>query len=208
MDRFDAGYFDKVTTLVEQVETKTAAEVVVAIYPRSGSYRDIKYLCGMLLAFAWLLFVVLNPWLVTPPFMVPIETAFAFGIGAIVAARLPSVVRLFTTEKRHDDQVRAIANTLFIDDGIGNTRSRTGILIFLSQLERHVEIIPDIGIVENVKPDAWAACLFELKNSAAADDPAQALLDAVRHLGVVLADGLPATDDNPDEIPNRARVLQ
>lgn len=69
MTRFDRRYFDSVTTSVKQAEVRTSAELVVAVYPRSGRYRDVDILCGGLATLAWLLFIVFNSWIEHPDFM-------------------------------------------------------------------------------------------------------------------------------------------
>lgn len=208
MTRFDQSYFDTVTETVELAETKTSAELVVAVFPQSGGYRDVDYLWGGILALIWLLFVVFNPWFVHPDFAIPLETALFFGIGSVISSALPWLRRCLTTTARRDDQVRAAASCMFVTDGVANTRARTGVLIYLSRLEQQLEVIADIGIVENVKTDVWNECVFELKHVAAANDPAEALLNGIRRMEDLLAEYLPAGDDNPDEIPNRARVQQ
>lgn len=206
MTRFDQSYFDRVTQTVEQIETKTSAEVVVAIYPESGSYRDADYLAGSLFAMAWLLFAVFNPWFTHPPGMLPFESALLFGLGMITSINVPQVRTMLTRSPRRDEQVRTAAGSLFVDDGVANTRERTGVLIYLSRFEQQVEVIADLGIVDRIGAEEWNGCVFELHKATMADDPADALLRGINHVGELLATELPAGDDNPDEIPNRPRV--
>ncbi len=182
MTGFEQRYFENVTAAVEQVETRTSAELVVAVYPQSGRYRDVDYLVGAIFAFGWLLFAVFNPWFVHPGYVIPFEAAALFGFGVFTGTHLPALRLYLTTKRRRDTQVRDAAASRFVADGVSNTRERTGLLIYLSRLERRLEVIPDIGIVDTIGPDVWSECLFDLHQVTAADDPAEALLDGVDRL--------------------------
>lgn len=208
MNRFSRDDFDCVTRAVEEAETKTAAEVVVAIHPQSGTYRDVDYLFGVLLALAGLAFIVFNPWTWHPAQLLPLEMAALFVIGALGCSMCPPLRRKLSTGKRRESQVRGMAATLFVEEGVANTRARTGVLLYLSRLEQQVEVIADVGVINSVEPQAWSRCLFDLKKIGSADDTAEALLDGIRRLGDLLSESLPAGEDNPDEIPNRPRTRE
>ena len=47
--------------------------------------------------------------------------------------------------------------SFFVREEVFATRDRTGILLFVSLLERRVEVIGDIGISERVRADDWDA---------------------------------------------------
>jgi len=206
MHRFQENDFENVTRAVEEAETKTAAEIVVAVRPLSGRYRDVDYLFGGLVAVAGLVFIVFNPWTVHPPPLLPVEMVVLFAIGALASSLCGTLRRVLTTVNRRQAQLREAAAALFVDESVANTRARTGLLVYLSLLERQVEVIADVGITNHVQPEAWSRCLFELKKIGPADDTARALVDGIRHLGDVLSQDLPAGEDNPDELPNRPRT--
>lgn len=206
MTRFDQAYFDRVTATVDDIETKTSAEIVVAIYPQSGSYRDADLLCGALAAFGWLLFAIFNPWFVHPAWLLPVELGVIFGIGMLTSFNVPKLRNCLTTKQRREEQVRTSAAGQFVEDGVTNTRGRTGLLIYLSRLEQQVEVLADTGILDRVAATAWNETVFELHKAATAADPAEALLTGLGHVGELLASELPASEDNPDEIPNAPRT--
>jgi len=208
MNRFTQDDFDRVTRAVEEAETRTSAEIVVAIHPHSGPYRDVDYLFGVLLALAGLVFIVLNPWTLHPAPLLPLEMAALFAIGTLGSSMCPLLRRLLSTRKRRESQVRGMAATLFVEEGVANTRARTGVLLYLSRLEQQVEVIADVGVTGGVEPEAWSRCLFELRKIGSAANSAEALLDGIRRLGGLLSEHLPAGEDNPDEIPNRPRTKE
>jgi len=206
MRRFQENDFDNVTRAVEVAEAKTAAEIVVAVHPQSGRYRDVDFLFGGLAALAGLVFIVFNPWTVHPPPLLPVEMVVLFAIGALGCSGCPPLRRLLTTRNRRQRQLREAAATMFVEEGVANTRARTGVLVYLSLFEQQVEVLADVGITNHVPPEAWSRCLFALKKIGTAPDAARALVDGIRQLGDVLSEDLPAGEDNPDELPNRPRT--
>jgi len=208
MARFNQDYFEKVTRAVEEAEEKTSAELVVAIHPQSGTYRDVDFLFAALAAFVGLLFIVFNPWTVHSALLIPFEVALLFVIGALASATWPRIRRRLCRAKRRECQVRSAAAAMFFEEGVANTRDRTGVLVFLSRLEGQVEVIADIGVVRTVKPEQWGPCVFALQKIGSASDVAAALLEGIARLGEVLSEDLPPGEDNPDEIPNRPRTTE
>jgi putative membrane protein len=206
MRNFSQGYFGSVARAVEEAETNTSAEVVVAIRPQSGSYTDTDYLFGGLVAWVGLLFIVFNPWTWHPAYLLPVEMVALCAIGALGCSACSPLRRRLTTSRRRRRQLQEAAATLFLEEGVANTRARTGVLVYLSLLEKQVEVIADVGITQSVKPDVWGRCLFELRKIGPAADVAQSLLDGIQRLGEALSEDLPAGEDNPDELPNRPRT--
>ena len=80
---------------VKDVEGRSAAEVVIAVRGRSGSYRDADLIAGALLSCFTLWFLLFSPWefdllvILSGPLV-------AFGIGALLTSRAPNLRRLFS----------------------------------------------------------------------------------------------------------------
>lgn len=204
--KFDDQYFDAVTLAIEEAETRTSAEIVVVIHPNSGSYRDVDLLFGATLGWLGLVFAIFNPWTVHTEDILALEELVLFVVGVVASMSCPPLRRLLTTSRRRATQVRETSEALFVQYGVANTRERTGILLYLSRFERVLEVLPDVGITDHANPETWNQCVFKLKHAGQAPDPAQALLDGIGELGRVLAEPLPPSDDNPDELPNRPRT--
>jgi len=93
---------------------------------------------------------------------------------------------------------------MFYEAGIANTNAEMGILIYLSLLEHRLELIADRGVLKVVPPLEWNQSLFALKEAGRTPDP-QTLLNTLRDLGALLAKHLPATGENPNELPDMPR---
>ena len=90
---------------------------------------------------------------------------------------------------------------MFYEAGIANTNAEMGLLIYLSLLERRLELIADRGVLRAVPALEWNQRQFEL-HQVGGKPELQALLEALHNLGALLAKHLPATGENPNELPD------
>ena|SRR5207302_1418053 len=202
--RFDKAASDSIAQAVREIEAKTDAEVVIVIRGRSGSYRQADYLCGAVLAFLGLLFVLFSPFDVHT-YWVPFDVAVLFAIGAFVCSRTYLLRRLLTTQKFRAHAARQGAAAMFYEAGIANTHAENGILIYVSLLERQIEVIADRGVLKAMPPREWNTAIHELKQIAKRCE-SEKLIRYLRNLGKVLAEHLPATGENPNELVDGPRI--
>ncbi|HJX90816.1 MAG TPA: hypothetical protein VJ372_09985 [Pyrinomonadaceae bacterium] len=201
--RFDNAACETLAGCIQEIERNTDAELVVVVRARSASYAHADYLFGFALAFVVLLVILFVPFSF-PEYFVPIDVALAFAIGSIISWRSNSVRRLFSTEKFRHKSVRTAAAAMFYEAGIANTNAEMGILIYLSLLERRLELIADRGVLKKVPAHDWNHELFELHKVGENPD-AKSFQEAIRRLGEVLATHVPATGENPNELPDMPR---
>src|SRR4029077_20088145 len=120
---------------------------------------------------------------------------------AWVSSRGDWLRRILTTKTFQAKAARTGAAAMFYEAGIANTSAENGLLIYLSLLERRMEVIADRGILKAVPPLKWNHAVFELKE-VARDAAPDKLIAALRRIGILLAEHLPATGDNPNELPD------
>jgi putative membrane protein len=190
---------DRVAATVRQIEGRTGAEVVVTVRARSGCYRAADYLFGACCSLAALLGYVFLP-ITFPDDVAALLIVLSFGVGAVFAANVPPLRRLFVSRSRRGEEVARAARACFVDQGIGQTRDRTGVLVFLSLFERRVEVVADRGIpvarLGQRYRDATAAL-----DRAARRGP-EAFLAALGALGELLAESVPRRADDVNELPD------
>ena len=201
--KFDDAARAALTDCVKKIESTTDAELVLVVRARSGSYRHADYLFGALLAFAGLLFLLFSPF-DFHQYWVAIDVALLFVIGSVITSRSNSLRRLLTTNKFRSAAVRTGAAAMFYEAGIANTNAEMGVLIYLSVLERRLELIADRGILKGVNALEWNQQMFELHQAGRKAD-AQALQTSLEDLGALLSKHLPATGENPNELPDAPR---
>jgi putative membrane protein len=200
---FDDAACESLAGCIKEIERNTDAELVIVVRARSGNYAHSDYLFGFLIAFLILNFLIFVPF-PFPEYLVPVDVAVAFVLGAIVSWRSNSIRRLFSREKYRKEAVRRGAAAMFYEAGIANTDAEMGVLIYLSLMERRLELIADRGVLKKVPAQAWNHQSFELRAIGKKPDPT-AFQQAIEQFGKMLATHVPATGENPNELPDMPR---
>ncbi len=201
---FDQAASENLAQAVRDIEKETDAEIVIVVRGRSGSYRHADYLFGATLAFIGLLFVLFTPF-DFHTYWVPFDVIALFLIGVYVSSRSDSIRRICTTEKSRAKAARAGAAAMFYEAGIANTHAENGLLIYLSLLEKRLEVIADRGILKAVEPLKWNHAVFHLKEIGRRPK-AETFIKGLRELGKLLAESLPPTGENPNELADGPRI--
>ena len=201
--KFDDAVREALRDCVREIEKSSDAELVLIVRARSGSYRHADYLFGSILAFAGLNFLLFSP-VSFQVYWVAIDVAILFGLGAFLSSGSNTIRYLLTNNRHRKEAVRTGAAAMFYEAGIANTAAEMGVLVYLSLLERRLELIADRGVLKGMPALDWNRILFELHLAGKKPEP-QTLLKALRDLGDLLAQHLPATGENPNELPDMPR---
>lgn len=190
----------RVAAAVTAIEKKTSAEIVVMMRPDSGSYRQADLLAGAVAAFAYLCVFLYAP----EPFdftYFPLEQAACFGIAAFACSRLPLLRRLLSGKKVLARNAQVAAKAMFVDRGISKTRSRTGVLVYLSRFELETVVVLDVGLDPARLGEPLVRATESLRAAGRRGD-LDALVQALDAMGSRLAEIHPVEDDDTDELPN------
>lgn len=199
------AFLEKVEASVAAVEQGSDAEVVVVVAPRSGSYADVNLRWAILFGLGALTVILHSSWSFHEDLVVLDVVLFGL-LGGLLSHRLDPMRRLLTTTRRRHAQVLAAARQAFVEEGVSATRERNGVLLYVSLLEREVEILPDLGLDGKVPRAEWNEVLHDLRRATSLQDLEQRFLRALGRLKERLPLHAPATGDNPDEIPNAPRI--
>jgi putative membrane protein len=203
-DKFDKSAGDAIAEVIREVEKHTNAEMVVIVRGRSGTYRHADYLFGGIVALIGLVFVLFSP-IEFHTYWIPFDVIALFAAGAWVSSRGDWIRRTLTSKKFRSKAARADAAAMFYEAGIANTSQENGMLIYLSLLERRMEVIADRGILKAVPPLKWNQCIFELKQVGRQPTPKK-FIEGLRMIGKLLAEHVPATGENPNELADGPRI--
>ena len=213
-----------VSAAVAKAERISDGEIVTIVAARSDAYHDVALhyaVLAMLLVPAglavvpqgwidWLagLFLGWDAELSRPMVMLFLFVKLA---GAFLVVRLiliyqplrmaltPGATKTRRVHRRAVETFRASCEL--------KTRGRTGVLLYLSLAERRAEIVADKAIADQIGPEVWGEAMAVLIDEVRAGRPGQGLALAIEKIGAVLAEILPPTHDNPDELPNRLILL-
>ncbi len=183
---------------VKAIEARSSAEIVVVIRPQSASYLHIDMMVGMGAAIATLALLLFAPWSVAWIYLLLDPILFGVGIG-FAASRLGVVRRLLSRTTTIAGSVDRAAKAMFLDRGIHNTRDRTGVLIYVSLLERWCAVIADSGIELAVPANEWQSVAQSLRE-AVSQGQAVDLASTMSGMSDLLERYLPRHDDDLNEL--------
>lgn len=190
---------------LREVEARTSGEIVPVVLERSDRHPAAPWLAGLwsgLLGSVVLAGVL--PW-DRPGLLLLCQVGLGL-VGWLTARLLPDFQRQLITEARADEMAAEQALQEFHALGLRETRDRTGVLLFVSLLERRVIVLGDEGIDAVVGPERWQAVDDAILAGIRAGDLARGLADGIAAVGEVLVEHFPVKADGENEIPDRVVV--
>ena len=187
------------TASIKDVESRSSAEIVVAVRARSATYRHVELVVGVIATFAALAYMLYAEHEFSIPSLL-VDPFIAGLVAGLITTQIDPLRRLLTPPRMRSESVRIAAQATFYANGVRMTSERTGILIYLSLLERIVEVIPDSGVLEALDDDEWETACEAV--SAALVDVASgpAVADAIARLGDILEPALPRSQFDVNEL--------
>ena len=95
-----------------------------------------------------------------------------------------------------------------MESGIYNTRERSGILIFISLLERRVELLADRGISKKISQEQWDGMVRHILSGIRENKFSEHLIQAISMAGDLLAAHFPARPDDTNELGDDVTILE
>ncbi|HXO20884.1 MAG TPA: hypothetical protein VOA87_13290 [Thermoanaerobaculia bacterium] len=187
------------TEAVQAVEAVCGAELVIAVRPRSGSYLDAALTAAIGTGLAVLAFLLFSP----HPFGLAwflVDPAVAGALAGMAALRSPRLCRLLTRRAGRRLRVRTAARAVFVDQRIHRTSRRSGILLYISLLEREVEAVVDLGVEAIAATAAFQRAVDEIGNALRRGAGGVAVAAKVRDLAAVLSPALARAAGQTDEL--------
>lgn len=210
----------QVSDAVAAAEAGTAGEIVTVIADQSDGYTDVALAWAAAIAFTAMTTLAFFPdfflgiydrlfghWNAdhSPTLIFAIAAAIGITkfIGVILLMLIPAVRMFFVPGTIRTRRVHARAIDLFKVGAERRTRSRTGILIYLSMHEHRAEIVTDREITRLVPAQAWGDAMVALLAGLKQHGPAAGMIAAIEQIGVILAEHLPREEGDLNELPDR-----
>lgn len=193
---------------VARLEKDTSGELVPYFVRRSDDYVEVSWFLaavfgafGLLLVFTLSLFWSL-------PYGISLMEIFAFPvllmvIGYFLPVIFPALKAYLPGQQKVDHRVMQRAMEAYLECGIFNTVQRSGILLFISELEHEVVILADEGISKQVDKGVWQeivdALIVKIKSEQITEGICEAI-DACRIL--LIENGFNKKTDDPNQLPD------
>lgn len=184
---------------VEAIEAASGVEVVVAVRRRSAAYLHANVVVGAAVALAGLAVMLFGE----PVFSLPAILFDPFVLGAAAGAvveLLPDVKRALVPAAMRDRAVRGAARAAFVERGVHATRDRSGILVYVSWLERRVAVVADRGLARGFGDDAQLRAEHAMTRAIRAGGAAVAR--ELAQLAPAFAAVVPRRADDRNELPD------
>ncbi|WP_110643398.1 TPM domain-containing protein [Salinicola sp. CPA57] len=195
---------------ITRIERDTDAEVVTVLARQADDYTYIPLLWAGLTALivpgalsviaSWLGWLDgISAWyLLLVQWLLFIVLAVVFRLPSVLTRLIPRQVRFWRASN--------LARRQFLDQNLHHTDAGTGMLIFVSEAERYVEILVDRGISERLDDDTWQSIVVSFTAKVKAGETLQGFLECIEGCGELLKTHVPATHER-NELPNRLVVL-
>lgn len=207
--RFSPDDLARISTAVAAAEKGTSSEIVPVFVEASGHYPEAAWRAGTLLGAAAVVagFLLAEVPMTGHAWTPLLVFAAAFAAGMLAARVTPPVLRFMAGTRAMDELVSLRAEAAFTREQVFATRDRTGILIFVSLLERKVRVLADSGIHAKAALGTWDGVVAKVVDGMKAGRPADGIVEAVTLCGDLLRQhGFSARPDDTNELPDSLRV--
>ncbi|MCL7941842.1 TPM domain-containing protein [Halomonas sp. ATCH28] len=194
----------QVAEAIHRVERDTDAELVTVLAPRADNYAYIPLLWAGLLALVVPGAINYFPGWLTAWELTLVQWATFIVLGLVF--RIPTIItRLIPRSVRHW-RAANLARRQFLEQELHHTEGGTGMLIFVSEAERYVEILVDRGISARISDETWQSIVAAFTQRVKEGETLQGFLECIAACGEHLKEQVPATHER-NELPNHLIVL-
>ena len=195
----------QVAEAIARVEKTTDAELVTVLAARADDYAYIPLLWASLIALVVPGVVhYLSGYLTMYTLLL---AQWATFIVLCLVFRLPKVTtRLIPRSVRHW-RASNLARRQFLEQNLHHTLGGTGVLIFVCEAERYVEILVDEGISKRLDNSSWDGIVKAFTQQVKQGQTLAGFIACIEACGELLKVHVPVTQTR-NELPNRLIVLE
>jgi putative membrane protein len=168
---------------------------------RSDEYAEVRWSRALLALAAGVLWRAFVPgrdlWLL------PTQLGVFAGVAWLSGRR--ALLRLLAPGAWLAERVQRSAELAFHQLGMVETRDRTGILIYVSLLERRVVVLADRGIHARVAEGTWDGVVARVIEGIRRGEADEGLVAGIRMCGEILSRHVPAGPNDPNELADSPR---
>lgn len=186
---------------IESLEAVTSGEIVPVIARRSSSYKTVEVVDTMVFAYIFM-FIFYGVHKSLNPLNIIVLTLVAILVSALMF-RFNYIKRIFVPRMLMRHKVHTAAMTSFYKNGVYNTREKTGVLIYISLMERMVVVIGDEGIHSKVGDEAWSNVINTIVAGIKKKKLTHGIVQGIESCRTLLKTHFPASADNKNELSNR-----
>lgn len=201
-----------VKSAIESLENESSGEIVIYFARSSDDYSEASWKLAAALGVAGLaiLGVMSWQWLLPEDFTILMTSTYLVALmllGFLVMQFFPRLRLGFIPNATIAHRVLTKARDMFLQEEVFTTIDRTGILIYVSELEHQVQVLGDKGINEKIKANEWSEVVGLVVEGIKNNQTAQGLANAVlKCKDLLLANGFVVRPDDTNELSDEIRI--
>ncbi|MCX7965399.1 MAG: TPM domain-containing protein [Syntrophorhabdaceae bacterium] len=189
----------RIKEAIVSAESKTMGEIATMIVDESDEYRDAEMLGAILLS--GLISLIITVLAFNSSLWGYIPAVFILFLPCRELFRVfPGLKLPFISTKRMEKKVMDRAIRSFYEKGLYRTRKHTGVLIFISILEKKVWVIADKGIYSKITQDDLNRYAQSISKGIREGRACEAIVNAIGQIGEVLEKHFPVSKDDVNEL--------
>ncbi len=184
---------------VAGVESRTIGEVAVMVIDESSRYREAEILGGVVLGSIVALILTIIFFHESIWWYIPLS--FIFSFPAWFLFRKADPLKMYCIGiVRKEKAVKERALQAFYEKGLYKTKQNTGVLFFISILERKVWVLADRGINEKMEQTTLNKFADQIAQGIREKRACAALIEAIKEVGELLAQHYPIQPGDTNEL--------
>jgi putative membrane protein len=212
-DQFSDDELAAIRRATQAAEAQTGGELVCVIIEQCDTYQAALWqmtalgaLAGTLAAGLWHSFLGL--WGTYSILLILLPPLLGGTVGLLLVTTLSTLRRALISPAVLDRRVDRRAAVAFLDEGIFDTRDRTGVLLFIALFEHRIRILRDRGVEDRVPPAAWDEIAEDLSLGLRRGRKGASVVAAVEACGDLLVrHGVERRPDDTNELTDEPRLL-
>ncbi len=213
--------FARIKDAIKQAESKTTGEIAIAVAPESAHYSFWELLAANIISA--LVFILLLPfsskihdfyesiyWHTEPSWVIPsffIIACFLTIVIVFYLTNIPFIDSIIIPKAIKKVSVTQRAFRYFTESGVYKTKEHSGILIFVSYMEKEVRIIADQGLSKSISNDLWALIADDLAEDIKNKKTTDAFINAINRCGDLLTQYFPNNKEDDNELADGLIIL-
>jgi len=202
---FTAAEKQTLEAATPSAESRTIGEIAVMVVDASSRYREAEVFGGITLGNITAFIVAVLFFHESIWWYVPLTFLFFFP-SWLLFRKMPVLKIHFANPARRDLAVQGRAVRAFYEKGLYRTAKNTGVLFFISILERKVWVLADQGIYEKITQARLNDIAKTVSEGIRQGRAAEALATAIREAGELLGEHFPMQDGDTNELPDAIMI--
>ncbi len=218
---FSTEEMEKIKQAVNEAESKTSGEIATAFVKASDDYARYELTFALFCGFFYFVILMFFSgsiehllqkmfWVYSSQYLL---MAYGFSTFLVIGlvyllSNIHCIDRFIIPKSITKRKVNERAVRYFLESGVCHTKDRTGLLIFISYLERRVELLADKGISEKIPKEKWDAIVKHIIDGIRSNHMTTHLIDSIRECGSLLAQHYPIQHDDVNELKDNIDILE